>query len=45
MISVSDRVENIVEMGENADYQHILLFPQFFQNASLSGSLKVRIVW
>ena len=28
------RVENIVGKGENAGYQHFLLFPQFFQNAS-----------
>ena len=25
------RVENIVEKGENAGYQHFLLFPQCFQ--------------
>ena len=31
--------------GENAGYQHFLLFPQSFQKASFSGSLKVRIVW
>ena len=30
MISVSDRVENIVGKGENAGYQHFLLFPQRF---------------
>ena len=27
MISVYDRVENIVEKGENAGYQQFLLFP------------------
>ena len=27
---VSVRVENIVEKGENADYQHFLLFPPCF---------------
>ena len=27
MISVCDRVENIVRKGKNADYQHFLLFP------------------
>ena len=32
------RVENIVGKGENAGYQHFLLFPQCFQKASLSGS-------
>ena len=30
MISLSDRVENIVGKGENAGYQHFLLFPQCF---------------
>ena len=29
-------VENIVEKGENAGYQHFLLFPQCFQKAFLS---------
>ena len=28
------RVENIVEKGENAGYQHFLLFPQCFQKHS-----------
>ena len=31
MISVCDRVENIVGKGHNAGYQHFLLFPQCFQ--------------
>ena len=39
------RVENIVIKGENAGYQHFFLFPQFFQKASFSRFLKVRIVW
>ena len=39
------RVENIVGKEENADYQHFLLFPQCFQKASISGSLKVGLVW
>ena len=38
-------VENIVGQGENAEYQHFLFFPQCFQKASFSGSLKVGIVW
>ena len=42
---VLDRVENIVEKGENADFQQFLLFPKCFQEHSLSGSLKVGIVW
>ena len=39
------RVANIVGKGENAGYQHFLLFLQCLQKASLSGSLKVGIVW
>ena len=39
------KVEKIVGKGENAAYQNILLFPQSFQKAFFSGSLKVRIVW
>ena len=38
-------VENIVGKGQNAGYQHFLLFPQHFQKAPYSGSLKVWIVW
>ena len=38
------RVENNVGKGENAGYQHFLLFPQCFQKASFSGSSKVGIV-
>ena len=39
------RVENIMGKDENAGYLHFLHFPQCFQNASSSGSLKVVIVW
>ena len=42
---VLGRVENIVGKGENAGYQHFLLFPGCFQKASFTGSLKVGIVW
>ena len=35
MFSVFDRVENIVEKGENAGYKHFLLFSQCFQNLFL----------
>ena len=45
MISLYDRVENTVGKGENAGYQHFLLFPQCFPKASSTGSLKVGIVW
>ena len=41
MIFVFDNIENMVGKGENAGYQHFLLFPQCFQKASFSGSLKV----
>ena len=34
-----DQVENIVGKGENAGYQHFLLFPRCFQKAFFSGSL------
>ena len=44
-ISVFERVENIVGKEENAGCQHFLLFPQCFQKSSLSGLLKVKIVW
>ena len=37
--------ETIVGKGENAGYQHCLLFPQCFQKTTLTGSLKVGIVW
>ena len=40
-----DRIESIVGNGENAAYQHFLLFPQSFQTLSFQGSLKVEIVW
>ena len=43
--SVLDKMENIVGKEENAGYQHFLLFQQWFQKASSSGSLKVWIVW
>ena len=36
-ISAFDRTENIVRKGENAGYQHFLLFLQCFQTASFLG--------
>ena len=45
IISVHDRVENIMRKGENADYHNFLLFPQCFQKVSFSGSFKVETVW
>ena len=35
IVFVFDSVENIVGKGENAGYQHFLLFSQYFQKASL----------
>ena len=35
------RIGKIVRRGENADYQHFLLFQQCFQKAFLSGASKV----
>ena len=39
------RVENIVEKGENAGYQHFLLFSQCFQKAFSSWVSNVIIGW
>ena len=42
---VSERIENILGKGENAGYQHFLLFPKCLQKSSSSGLLKVGTVW
>ena len=34
-----EMVENIMKKGENAGYQHFLLFPQCFQKDPYTGSL------
>ena len=39
---VLGRVRNIVVQGENAGYQHFLLFPQCFQKLSFPEVLEVR---
>ena len=39
-----DKVENIVGKGENAGYQHFLLFQKCFQEFSSLGSLEVAIL-
>ena len=44
-ISFFDRVENTFGKGENAGYQHFLLFPQCFPKPSSLGLLIVGIVW
>ena len=41
---VLGKTENIVGKGENAGYQHFLLFPHCFQKASFSRSLEVGTV-
>ena len=40
-LKASERAKNIVGKGENACYQHFLLFPQCFQKVTFS----VGIVW
>ena len=45
MLSVFDWVGNTVGKGENAGYQHFLLFPHCFQKDCYTESLKVVIVW
>ena len=45
IISAFDREENIVGKGENAGFQHFLLFPQCFQKASFLYTSKSVIVW
>ena len=44
-ISFCNTVENTVGKGENAGYQHFLLFPQCFPITFSFGSSKVGIVW
>ena len=40
LMSVYDKAENIVGKGENAGYQHFLLFPQCFEKASFPETSK-----
>ena len=40
LISLFDRVENIIGKGENAGYQHFLLSPQCFQKLFPQSRLK-----
>ena len=42
---VLERVENVVGKGENAGYQHFLLFPPCFQKASIIWTSKIGTVW
>ena len=43
IISVFNRVENIVGKGENAGRQHFLFFPQCFEKASFLKRQKVSL--
>ena len=45
IISVFERVENIVGKGENAGYQHFLLFLQCFEKASFLDMSKGVTEW
>ena len=45
MISLLDTTENIMGKGENAGYQHFLLYPQCFPMSSSSGRAKFIILW
>ena len=45
IISVFDRIENIVGKGENAVYQHFLLFLQCFEKTSFPDRSKGAVVW
>ena len=42
---VLEKVENILGKGENAGYQHFLLFPQCFQKPTFPEMLKVGVMW
>ena len=41
LIFVDGSVESIVGKGENAGYQHLLLFPQCFQKAYFSKVIEI----
>ena len=45
MIFVSDRVENIVGKGKNANYQYFIIFLRCFQKAVCPKSLKIGTAW
>ena len=45
VISVFDRVENIVGEREHAGFQHFLLFSQCFEKTSFPDTSKGVIVW
>ena len=45
IISVFDRVENILGKKRNCLYKQFLLFPQCFEKASFPDLSKVVIVW
>ena len=41
MISDFGRVENVVGKGENASYQHFLLFSHFYKRLLFQGPIKL----
>ena len=45
ILSVCDKVEDIMRKGKSAGYQHFLLFTQCFENASFPNASKGVIVW
>ena len=45
MVSAFGGDKNTMGKGENAGYQHFLLYPQGFSKQSILGILKVRIVY
>ena len=45
IISVFDRIENIVGKGENARYEHFLPFPQCFEKVSFPDTSESVVVW
>ena len=44
-INVTEKLKFVLGKGENAGFQHFLLFPKCFQKASSSSLFKVEIVW
>ena len=43
IISVFDKIENIMGKGENAGYQHFILFPRCFQRLLSQTCQKVSL--
>ena len=45
MNSVFNRTEIVVGNGENAVYQHFLLYPQCFEKSIIIGIVKFKVMW